>query len=83
MFNLETSEILLSFNVTTVLLLLVSYTVGTSMSHTHQPETYRYSWLAVLRSFRIPPFYPESSHWACYSFASTLLPATPMSDAAI
>ena len=48
-----------------------------------QPETYRYSWLAVLRSFRIPPFCPESSHWACYSSASTLLPATPLSDAAI
>lgn len=48
-----------------------------------QPETYRYSWLADLRSFRISPFCPESSHWACYSTAPTLLPATPLSDAAI
>ena len=48
-----------------------------------QPETYRYSWLADLRSFRIPPFCPESSHWACYSIASTLLPATPLFDAAV
>jgi hypothetical protein len=89
-FALKTLDILLCFNVTTVLLLLVSYTVGTlrNLNVTHktslpQPETYRYSRLADLRSFRIPPFCPESSHWACYSIASTLLPATPLSDAAI